>query len=58
MNQLKLSHEKITPILSSIAQTNQDIKLYSEAVNYYCQEIKIQKQLENHDQVTWILVLG
>ena len=51
MNQLNLTHDKLAPILSSIAQTYQDIKRYDDAINFYCQEVKIQKQLDNQDQV-------
>lgn len=53
MNQLKLAHDKLAPILSSIAQTYQDVKLYTDAINFYCQEVKIQKGLENYEQVKW-----
>ena len=52
MNQLNLTHDKLAPILSSIAQTYQDIKRYDDAINFYCQEVKIQKQLDNQDQVS------
>lgn len=51
MNQLKMSHGSLPPILISMARTYQDLKRYDQAINYYCQEAKIQQQLGNFNQV-------
>jgi len=43
--------EKLTPILSSLGQTYFDIKDYQNSVKYFLEEVKIQKQLQNYEQV-------
>ena len=51
MNELKVSHEQLPPILVSMARTYQDLKKYDQAISYFCQEAKIQEQLTNYEQV-------
>lgn len=51
MNQLKVDHVLLTPILSSLAQTHMDVKDYARAIEFYCSEVKILRALNNNDQV-------